>query len=149
LKDRFYYGFISGLLGGIVPFVINYGSRTLGLNTLVWADFMGTFVMGRRPEGIIEMIFFIGLQFVFLGLLGAIFALLLPLITSKHHLFKGAIYGATVWFILFTLPYLLQLPDLAEAPFMTVVSHLVSSSLWGIVLSIILKKYEKKVIHKQ
>ena len=75
MKNRFSNGFISGLVGGIVPLSINFGSRALNLNTLVWVDYMGIFLLNRRPEGILEVAFLIGVQFVFLGLLGAIFAL--------------------------------------------------------------------------
>jgi uncharacterized membrane protein YagU involved in acid resistance len=149
MKDRFYNGFISGLLGGVVPFAFNYGSHALGFSTLVWADFMGAFIMGKRPENILEMVFFVGVQFVFLGLLGAIFALILPLITSKHYLFKGALYGATVWFIVFSFPYLLQLPDLAFVPLRTSVTHVISAALWGITLAFILKRLDNRALHQQ
>ena len=93
MKDRFSNGFISGLVGGIVPLSINFGSRALDLNTLVWADYMGIFLLNRRPQGILEMVFLLGIQLVFLGLLGAIFALILPLLTSKRDIFKGHYSG--------------------------------------------------------
>lgn len=54
---------------------------------------------------------------------------------SKRLLFKGALFGTTVWFILFSLHYLLQLPDLREIPLKTAVSHVISSALWGIALA--------------
>ncbi len=115
-KDRFFNGFIAGLLGGIVPFAFNFGSRALGFTTLVWADFMGAFTMGNRPEGIFEVLFFIGVQFVFLGLLGAIFALILPFITSRRYLFKGALYGTTLWFLLFRSLTFCSCQNLRKSP---------------------------------
>ncbi len=105
--------------------------------------------MGSRPEGIFETVFFIGVQFVFLGLLGAIFALILPFITSEHHLFKGALYGATGWFIFFSLPYLLQLPDLVEVPLSTSVSNVISAALWGIAMAFILNRLDNKELHQR
>ena len=41
MKERFSNGFISGLVGGIVPLAINFGSRALNFNYrqypwLVW-----------------------------------------------------------------------------------------------------------------
>ena len=145
MKDRVTYGFVAGILGALVPFVINFGSRALELTTLVWADFMGLFIMGKRPETTFEMAFFIGSQFVFLGLLGSVFALILPFITSQHLLFKGALYGVAVWFILFSLPFLQQLPELENVPLKTSLTHLVSSLLWGMAMAFILKRIDKKV----
>ncbi|KJS87989.1 MAG: hypothetical protein JM58_02400 [Peptococcaceae bacterium BICA1-8] len=147
MKDRFYNGFISGILGGLVSFVINFGSSALGLNTLVWADFMGLFILGGRPNNTLETAFFIGAQFVFLGLLGTVFSLIIPFITSKHHLFKGALFGASVWYLLFSLPYLFQLPELKEVPLKTVVSNLIAASLWGITMAYILKRIDSKEVH--
>jgi uncharacterized membrane protein YagU involved in acid resistance len=144
-KDRLTYGFIAGFLGALVPFIINFGSRALEFNTLVWSDFLSLYIMGRKPETALEMAFFIGSQFVFLGLLGSIFALALPLVTSKHHLFKGALYGIAVWFLLFSLPFLLKLPELQDIPLQTAVTHLVSSLVWGMSLALILKKIDSRV----
>lgn len=93
MKDRFFNGFVAGIISGVVPLVINFGCKALGWSTLVWADFMGTFMLGRMPEGTAETIYFAVVQFVFLGVLGAIFALVLPIITSARHLFKGVVFG--------------------------------------------------------
>jgi uncharacterized membrane protein YagU involved in acid resistance len=100
---------------------------------------------GRRPDSFLEVAFFIVVQFVFLGILGAIFSLIVPFISSKRLLFKGALFGKTVWLILFSLLYLLQLPELKEVPLKTAVSHTISAGLWGIALAFILKKIDNKV----
>ena len=80
MKDRFFYGFIAGIIGGIVPLLISFGCKTLGLTTIVWVDFMSTFMLARRPANAAEIAFFIVIQFIFLGVLGAIFAMILPYI---------------------------------------------------------------------
>jgi uncharacterized membrane protein YagU involved in acid resistance len=145
LKDRFSHGFVSGILAGLIPFVFNFGSRALGFTTLVWADFMGLFLLGRRPDTTSEWAFSISVQFVFLGILGALFALILPYIPSKRHLLKGALFGTTVRFTLFSLPYLLQLSELKSVSLNTAVSNLIGSALWGIALAFILKWIDNKV----
>ncbi|MBM7624237.1 hypothetical protein [Sporohalobacter salinus] len=145
MKDRFYNGFISGVIGGITPFIFNFSSLALEFTTLTWKDFLGLFVIGKIPKTILEIAFFIGMQYAFLGILGAIFAIIIPHISSKHLIFKGALYGAGMWFIFLSIPYLLQLPMLQEIPFKTAISNLIGSSLWGITLALILKKVDKKV----
>ncbi len=145
MEDRFTTGFVSGVLGGIVSFIISFGSFSLGLNTLVWADFMGTFIMDKKPEGFIEMLFFIGVQFAFLGILGAIFAFIIPYISSKYIAFKGAMYGATIWFVLLSLPNLFQDPIIEEIIFKTVVFNLLSAFFWGLALGMILKRMGSRI----
>jgi uncharacterized membrane protein YagU involved in acid resistance len=147
MKDRFSIGFTSGIIGGLVPFIFNFSSRALGFTTLLWSDFMGSIMLGRMPEGTLERVFFVVVEFMFLGVLGAIFALILPYISSKRHLFKGALFGVTVWFILFSLPHLLQLPGFDATPLKTAVSNIISASLWGLSLAYILKRLDNKVSH--
>ncbi|MGI6097243.1 MAG: hypothetical protein ACOYBM_03920 [Dethiobacteria bacterium] len=70
MRDRFTKGLTAGIIAGIVPLVVNFGAKLLNLTTLVWADFMGLFVLGKQPEGAAELIFSIVLQFFLLGLMG-------------------------------------------------------------------------------
>lgn len=145
MKDRFYNGFISGVIGGIASFIVNFGSKVLGFNTVVWTDFMGLFVTGRRPEGLIERVFFISVEFAFLGVLGVLFALIIPHISSKHLILKGAIYGISVWMTLFSLPFLLQLPEIGVFPLKTVIFNISASFVWGGAMALILKKVDSRL----
>ena len=144
MTDRFTNGFLTGFLSAFVPFVFNFGSRALGFSTLVWSDFMGLFILGRRPENTLELIYTICLQFRFLSILGSLFPLILTLISSKRYIFKGALYGITIWFILFSLPNLLQISGLGRIPLKTAISNFLGALLWGIALSFILKKIDRR-----
>ena len=138
MKDHFSYGFASGAIAGLLPLVINLGTRALKLNTLVWADFMGALILGRSPEETLESIFLIIIQFGFLGLWGGVFALLPPLVTSKRYLFKGAVYGGSLWYVLFSLPRMFQIPlGSEEIPLKSAVVNLVSALIWGTVMGFI------------
>lgn len=144
MKDRFTNGFVSGFIAGLVPWGINWGTRALDLNTVVWVDFMGLFILGRGPQDVAEIIYMLIIQFGFFGVLGIGFALIIPHISSKRLIFKGAIFGLTIWFILFSLPFLLQIGHLEVFPLKSVVVHSVSSMLWGITLAFILKWVDNK-----
>lgn len=145
MKDRFTNGFISGIIAGLVPWAFNWGTRALELNTVVWADFMGVFILGKRPDAVVELAFLVGVQFGFLGILGGVFALILPHLSSRRHLFKGAVFGVAVWFILFSLPVLFRIGQLEAVPLKTAVSNLIGAILWGIALAFILKWIDSKV----
>ncbi|OWZ82847.1 hypothetical protein [Natranaerobius trueperi] len=145
MHDRFYYGFISGILAGIFPLIINLGSLLVNLTTLIWSDFMSVYIIGRTPEGMLETLFFIVVQFVFLGVVGILFNFLLPHILSERIALKGFVYGIVVWFVLFTMPTLLGIPKLEELPIKTAITHLFSAGAWGIALALILNKINDKV----
>lgn len=145
MKDRFYNGFKSGALAGVVSFVFLFGTRALELNTLVWTDFIGLFMLGRIPDTTPEMAFIIITQFALLGIIGAIFSLITPFILSKRLILKGALFGLTIWYITFSMPYLLQLPQLTEVPLKTAISNATGASLWGATLAYVLGKVDSKV----
>ncbi len=145
MKDRFSNGFASGVVAGLVPLIINYSSRALGLSTLVWADFMGLFILGRRPDAVSEWALTILLQFALLGILGGVFALVLPAISSQRRIFKGAVFGAAVWFVLFALPSLLQMGQLEATATNTAVSNLIGALLWGMALAHVLGWIDNRV----
>ncbi|MEJ6949464.1 hypothetical protein [Natronospora cellulosivora (SeqCode)] len=144
-KDRVYNGFIAGFFASIVPTVINNGAIALDLSTFLWSDYMGLFIMGQEPDGFIQTLFFFAAMYVFMGLLGAIFSFILPYISSQHIFFKGVLFGITTWYILLSIPYILQISGIDHAPFKTVVTHMLSVSLWSIAMVLILKKIDKKI----
>ncbi|ACB85118.1 hypothetical protein [Natranaerobius thermophilus] len=145
MPDRFYSGFISGILAGIFPIIINLGSLLIGLTTLIWSDFMSVYIIGRTPEGIWETLFFILVQFLFLGVLGIFFTFLLPHILSKRIVLKGFLYGIVVWLVLFTMPNILGIPKLEEVPIKTAMTHIISAGAWGVALALILNRINFKV----
>ncbi|HHU76473.1 MAG TPA: hypothetical protein GXZ24_06235 [Firmicutes bacterium] len=145
MTDRVTQGFIAGFLGAIVAVAVTFGARALGFNTILWADFMSVFIMGKKADGALELVIFVAVQFVFLGFLGVIFSMLLPRIKSKYILFKGALYGVVIWFILFSLPHLLRLPFFKEVPLKTVLTHGIGAFLWGLGTAFILNKISMRV----
>ena len=144
MKDRFTNGFVSGFTAGLVPWAINWSLQALDINTVVWVDFMGLFILGRGPQDVAEIIYMLIMQFGFFGVLGVVFALIVPLISSRRLIFKGAVFGLSVWFILFSLPTLFQIGQLEVFPLKTVLVHSVSSILYGVALAFILKWVDNK-----
>lgn len=144
IKDDYVRGFIAGVCGGIPSFLVNGGARLLKLNTVMWIDIMGLMIFGNFPTTMGQYIFNLVIQLTFLGILGGIFVLMLPKTSHEHIYFKGISYSTMMWFILFSLPHLLQLPKLKEINLSTAISNLVAAIAWGIGFIFVLRKLEYK-----
>ena len=145
MKDRFTRGFLAGILAGVPTFFFNIGAFYFNLSTLRWADFMGLYVMGRKPIGLGETLFTIIAVYIFLSFLGIIFAYLIPKISSYNYLLKGWVFGVSIWFIAYAVTMLYKVPELAFIPLKTVVSSFIGGSIWGISLSYILKWLDNRL----
>ena len=135
VKDNYVRGFLAGAVGGLASLFINGGARLLGLSTVMWLELMGLIILGRFPNSVGQYIFALAIQLTFLGILGGLFALILPLISDEHIYFKGVSYGTTIWFAFFSLPHLLQFPELKEISLPTAVANICSAVAWGTALA--------------
>lgn len=145
MRDRFTRGLVAGIVAGIVPFFINWGAFTLNLNTLRWSEFIGMLILGDLPATTGEMLFTIAAQFILLGILGVIFAYLLPLLSVENYQLKGSLYGLAIWFLAFIIVHLFKIGGIFEIPLKTAATNAVAGLFWGLALSIILGWFEHRV----
>jgi len=138
IRDRFTRGFVAGTIAGIPTVAINFGAYYLNLTILLWTDFMGLFTYGRKPAAALELIFSLLALFFFLGLLGAIMAYLLALLSSGNYLFKGWIFGVSIWFAAFALAHLFGVRELQLIPPLTAATNFIAASVWGLLLALTL-----------
>jgi Na+/proline symporter len=137
-------GYIAGVISGLVPFTINSTTKAFDLNTVLWMDYFSKLFLGRTAATALESVYFIIIQFLFLGLLGSFFAMLIPKVTKKFLWFKGIIYGLLIWFVLFTLPYLLEHSQFEHVSIKTPIVHTLAATLWGLTLAVVLEKVRGK-----
>ena len=98
-------------------------------------DTASELMIGRLPLNAFESIVAEVATFFFSGFLGIGFAYLIQHVNSRYYLFKGWAYGIFVWFAIFTVIALFKMPDLYyHAPY-TVVSNIISASIFGVVLA--------------
>ena len=145
IKDEYVRGVLAGMFGGLASLIVNGGSRLLGISEVMWLELMGLIILGRFPNTVAQYIFSLAIQLTFLGIIGGIFALILPLISTEHIYFKGASYGAAIWFALFSLPHLLKFSELKEVPLLTALVNVSASLAWGIALAFFLKLLRLKL----
>lgn len=86
-------------------------------------------------------------RIIFAGILGIQFAHLMKYLDDVHYLFKGWIYGIIIMGILYTLTSLFQVPQLTHMHTYTVLSNIVTSSVFGLVLAESLKRLLREGIN--
>lgn len=138
MHDRFTRGFIAGIIAALVPFIIHFIAYFLKLTTLRYADFIGIFVFGHKPVSSGELFFSIIVQICVLGGLGIAFALLIPLFSSKNYALKGLVFGGFIWFMVYFITFLFQIPEFKSIPLKTAITNLIGGCLWGISLGLAL-----------
>ncbi len=142
-KDRISVGFISGLIAGAAMIVIDWGGYLLGLYNERLLNWASTITLGRLPNTAFEVVFTQLEQILFSGFMGIPFAYVLLKLTSKNLLLKGWIYGVFVQEVTYALAIAFRLPNLEVHTFNATISHLLSASVYGLVLAYVLKRLDK------
>lgn len=145
--DRFFRGFTAGVAGGIVMNLWTiFATTVLNWEIIRFIDWAGIIVFGDLPRSHAEGLISLFLQLVWVGVLGIIFAYLIPLVTSQAYLLKGLIYGIVIGFIIYAVPTLFQLPYIGKHSLATVVSNHTGGAIWGLVMAKTLYLLDKKFI---
>ena len=141
MRDRFYWGFIAGLIAGIPMVLFNlFSYYYLRLTEIRHLDWMSIFLYGQLPQNTFDIILAQLVHFGFLALLGITFAYFVPLVSSRHYLFKGWIFSLTIFGIIYAVTLIYQVPGLILIQPYTVTSNLISSSIFGITLAEVTKR---------
>ncbi|MBS4023160.1 MAG: hypothetical protein KGZ79_12195 [Dethiobacter sp.] len=144
--DRFFRGFIAGFIGGVAMNIWTLiAVFILNLQIIRFIDWASVFLYGSLPQNHIQGIFALWMQLIWSGLLGVAFAFLLPQITSRGYLLKGAIFGVVAGFLMYALPTLFQTPIVSSVSFETTVSNHAGGLLWGLTTAQSLRWLDKKV----
>ncbi|KJS76102.1 MAG: hypothetical protein JL56_06045 [Desulfotomaculum sp. BICA1-6] len=135
MKDRLLRGFMAGVAGGVVMDVFNLASYYLGIAELRFLDWSALVIYGAKPISIAETVFALIAHLIFTGILGIIFAYLLTLITSTNYLLRGALFGSTMWFLLYGISLMYKIEGTVPLHVDTAASDLISAVIFGLVLA--------------
>ncbi len=136
MNDRFLNGFIAGFLGGIAMSILNLISfYALNITEMLYLDWASVMIFGYRFATPLEAVIGQAGQLIFSGLTGILFAFLLSLVSSRYYLFKGWLYGLTVWFGSYALTTIFKVTPLIPVKPDTVMSNMVTASVYGLVLA--------------
>ncbi|MEW6182973.1 MAG: hypothetical protein AB1500_07325 [Bacillota bacterium] len=145
LSDRMARGFIAGVFAGAIQDAVDYLSYALNINDLRYIDWVAIIIFNHKPTSISETALAAGGELFFSGILGVVFAYLIPKVTSKNFLFKGWVYGVLVWFALYSIMELFKVKGLTAINVSSAASDVVTSSIYGLLLAVSLIWLDKKV----
>jgi hypothetical protein len=144
-KDRFIRGSVAGIFAGIITDMISYILvRVLSFGEDLMRDYMAEMLIGRKPLIPFESIVSLIAHIFFTGFLGIIFSYLLLIIGSKYILYKGWFYSISVWFILYSIGIMFEVPLLKTNTASTVTAHAITATIYGLLLAATIAYLEKK-----
>jgi hypothetical protein len=146
LKDRFTCGFLAGILGGMSASAVNTPLYLLKLSEFRLIDFAGVLIYGHTPKTLPEIILGYLIHWGFAGFGAGVFVFLVRLIKEDNFLFKSAIYGVGVWFIVFVVTELYKMPQFKTINFPSALITLAASAAYGIVMGLLFKYLEKRFL---
>jgi len=149
MKDRITAGFISGLIAGIAMSIIDWLGFLMGFYQEQLLDWAAIAILGRLPDTIGEIVFAQFGQLIFSGFLGVLFAVFLLKSTSGNYLIKGWLFSLAAWFSIYAISIAFRLPTLEQHSLSTVISHALSASVYGLILSMALNYLDKASIKTQ
>jgi len=147
LDDRFSRGFLGGLIGAIPMNIISWGFYSVNYSKLTFNDWAAVMVYGKTAHNLEEIIVAQIAQFLFCGLVGGIFTLIIPFLSSKSLYLKGTVYGASIWFILNGMVLLFKVKKFIPISAPTAIVQSVGSAVWGIFLVLTLIYLERHKVN--
>jgi thiamine transporter ThiT len=146
MKDRFTNGFIAGLLGGVIIGILDLVLYSLGVVQIPYLDWASVLIFGYRFTTLLEAAISQLGQLLFSAVAGVLFAYLLSLTSSRYYLFKGWVYGLVVWFGTYSITLLFKVTPLIPIKPDTVISHIVTASVYGLVLAESLRRLSRNKV---
>lgn len=138
--DRFYRGLLAGMVAG-VPMnawdLISY--HLLHFSKLRYLDWASVVIYGDLPNNNLAVAFALISHIFWVGFLGVGFAFLIPSITSRKYLVKGAIYGYITGFLIYATGITFKMPIIMHRTPETAISQFVGATIWGLFLALMLR----------
>lgn len=131
--DRLTRGFLAGLAGGLAMALLNLVLFAARLAEVRYLDWAAIWIYGHKPTSPGEIIFAQIIHLLFAGLMGILFAYLIPQVTSRNLWFKGVLFAWLVWFLTYVMTTLAQTPRLTVITPATAISDFVSCAAFGLV----------------
>jgi len=137
--DKVSKGFFAGILASIPINILNLVAYLTDLTTMLFLDWAGIFLFGRLTGTVGEQIVGQLGQIMFCGFVGIGFNHFVSYRWRMNYLFKGWLFSMAIWGSIFGISAAFRLPHLSRLPFKTVLTNLILTSVFGLILPEILR----------
>lgn len=143
--DRTLRGLVAGIIAGVVMNIWNLTDFYLfHISNLRLLEWVAVLTSGKKSQSSFQATTDFLVQIIWDGFLGIIFALLLTKITSKGVIIKSIVYSSLCWFFFRSIATLFRLePLITGQTFPERFSNLMGAVLWGLVLGVLLKRFDR------
>lgn len=125
--------------------VIDWSGFGLGFYKERLLDWSASVLFGRLPLNSIEIFFAQIGQIFFAGFLGVLSIYMLLKVIDENYLLKGWVFGIVIWFGLYAISTVFKLPGLEKHTINATISHFISASTYGLVLSFVMHALDKRM----
>jgi uncharacterized membrane protein YagU involved in acid resistance len=145
MEDTFTSGFIAGVVSGCITSSLDFILvKLFKFGDLLFIDFAGFVSFNHHPGNFPEYLYALIIQLLFSGDLGWIFYALIKK-SPYNQMFKGIIYGITVWFIIYGVLFLYKIDYIINQSFYNSVQNYLIALLFGLILPLIHRRQQKKM----
>lgn len=136
---KFKTGLFTGLVGGLIMNIWTlFSYHILHFTDLRFLGGADILLFGRLPGSLQETVYSLMTQILW-GVLGILFAFVMPVKPSRNFLLRGALYGFIAGSVVFAIPIAFKITNISGWSLNTMFSHLIGGTLWGLVLAQILR----------
>lgn len=148
MGDRFVRGLIAGFAAGVAMDALDLIAYWLKYDTTRYLDFAAVIAFGKNATNTVEVLVALLIELMFKAGLGVLFVFVVPKVKSKYLVVKAVFFGISNWFVIYSVIILFKATKFPKVDLGVTVSHLINSSVYGIVLALILYLMEDKIKSK-
>lgn len=135
MRDKVIAGFIAGLAGGLVMNLLDQVSYFIGIAQVIHPDWATALILGTRTTNLPEFLFGLLMQLFHAGVMGIVYTVFIDYAGREYRLFKGVIYGISVFVVTQAITVLLYTPAINPLSLNTALSNVITSGVYGLVLA--------------
>ena len=148
INDTFTKGVICGISGALVQNILAFVAKLLGLTDTLYIDVAYAVLFNLTFKGILPVIVSLIGHLVIDSFWGIIFAFLIEYTSSKFYIFKGIVFGCSIWFLVrVIITKIFQLPVLAKNCPKTALFFLFGAAMFGLTIALVLKFLDDRKPH--
>jgi hypothetical protein len=142
-KDKLKIGLIAGLYATIFKEISSLLSMWIIHAQHTYFDYAGYIAFNQKPHGF-NLAIAIFIQIFFSASLAVIYSYGIKLFPTKLYLIRGSMFGATVWFIIQAILFVLKVSKLVSNSGIEALWEFMTAIIFGIIVGYVVEKQMNK-----